>query len=187
MPRIPAHTVHDAPPGAHPLLATLLKQQGKILNIQAHMGHAPVVIAVYAGIKAAIAEHGTFDARTREAIALTVAAVDACGYCQSVHTMMGKAAGWSEEQTVAIRAADPVEPRIDALLAVVRQATGNVGEVEDQTWADALAAGWTSTELTEAFAHISINLFTNYFNHYVGTELDSPAAPGIGSLSRSAG
>lgn len=51
----------------------------------------------------------------------------------------------------------------------------------------ALAAGWTSTELTEAFAQISINLFTNYFNHYVGTELDIPAAPGIGSLSRSAG
>lgn len=41
MPRIPARTVHDAPPGAHPLLATLLKPQCKILNIQAHMGHAP--------------------------------------------------------------------------------------------------------------------------------------------------
>lgn len=95
------------------------------------------MIAAYAGIKTAIAEHGTFDARTGEAIALAVGSVDACGYCQSVHTVMGKAAGWSEEQTVAIRAADPVEPRLDALLVVVRQATGNVGDVEDQTWADA--------------------------------------------------
>ena len=43
----------------------------------------------------------------------------------------------------------------------------------------ALQAGWSDTELTELFAHVAVNMFTNYFNHYVQTEPDLPAAPGL--------
>lgn len=66
-------------------------------------------------------------------------------------------------------------------LAVLAQRMGkvNVGEVTDVTWKAALAAGWTETELAETFAHLVLNLFTNYFHHYVDTDLDLPAAPGI--------
>jgi AhpD family alkylhydroperoxidase len=137
------------------------------------------VLAAYAGMQEAIAEHGTFDARTREAIALAVGALDRCDYCQSAHTVSAKRAGWTEHEAVAIRAGGTVEPALDALLAVVRESAGNVGEVEDVAWKAALDAGWTETELAEAFAHVAVNLFTNYFNHYVGTELDVPAAAGV--------
>lgn len=41
----------------------------------------------------------------------------------------------------------------------------------------ALDAGWSAEELSEAFAHIAANLFTNYFNHHTGTERDLPAVP----------
>ncbi len=40
-------------------------------------------------------------------------------------------------------------------------------------------AGWGDTELAELIAHVAANLFTNYFNHYVQTEPDLPAAPGL--------
>lgn len=179
LPRIPVHTLDDAPAASRDTLAALGQKMGKVLNIHAEMAHAPVVIAAYAGMQNAIAEHGTFDARTREAIALTVGAVDRCDYCQSAHTLSGKRAGWTEDQTVAIRAGEPVDPRLDALIAVVRGAAGDVGEVDEVTWKSALEAGWTETELTEAFAHVAVNLYTNYFNHYAVTELDVPAAPGI--------
>jgi alkylhydroperoxidase family enzyme len=55
-----------------------------VLNIHGEMAHSPVVLAVYAGMQAAIAEHGGFDARMREAIALAVAAADGCHYCQAI-------------------------------------------------------------------------------------------------------
>lgn len=42
-----------------------------------------------------------------------------------------------------------------------------------------LDAGWTTEELTELSTHIALNLFTNYFNHMVQTDLDIPAAPGL--------
>lgn len=32
-------------------------------------------------------------------------------------------------------------------------------------------------ELAEIFTHVAVNLYTNYFNHFAGTELDIPEAP----------
>ncbi|WP_072690366.1 carboxymuconolactone decarboxylase family protein [Rhodococcus marinonascens] len=178
MPRIPVHTIDSAPDETTATLQALAKRTGKVLNIHGEMAHSPVVMAAYSGIADAIAQHGSFDARTREAIALAVGAVDSCDYCQSAHTLSATRAGLKEEQTIAIRRGDDdFDNKLAALLNVVREATRDVGNVDDTTWKIALDAGWTEHELTEAFAHLAVNLFTNYFNHYVGTELDVPAAP----------
>lgn len=81
---------------------------------------------------------------------------------------------------LAIRAGRAAgDTKLDALLAVVREAAGQVGEVKDSTWEHALDSGWTEVELTEAFAHMAVNVFTNYFNHYVRTDLDVPQAPAV--------
>lgn len=180
MPRIPVHTVDSAPAASEETLRGLEKRFGRVLNIHGEMAHSPVVLATYAAINTAIAEHGTFDARTREAIALAVGAVDECTYCQSAHTMAAKAAGFTEEQTVAIRRGDAGEDsKLAALLQVTREIAGEIGEASDAAWDKAVAEGWTDTELTEVFAHVAANLYTNYFNHYVRTDLDIPAAPAL--------
>lgn len=54
---------------------------GKFLNIHAGIAHAPAVIGAYGGISKAIADHGSFDARTKEAIALAVGNQNGCDYC----------------------------------------------------------------------------------------------------------
>lgn len=43
----------------------------------------------------------------------------------------------------------------------------------------ALDAGCTDEQLTELSVHVTLNLFTNYFNHFVETELDLPASPAL--------
>ncbi len=180
MPRIPVHTGDDAPEQSREALRGLERRMGRLLNIHAEMAHAPVVLAAYQGIQHAITRHGSFDAKTREAIALAVAAVDKCAYCQSAHTVGGRAAGWSLEETVAIREGTAeLDPKLAALLAVAREIAGSVGYVSDAAWQAAREAGWGDTELAELFAHVAANLFTNYFNHYVQTEPDLPAAPGL--------
>ena len=89
---------------------------------------------VYQGIRQAIAKHGSFSAKTREAIAWAVGAVNGCAYCQSAHTAAARAAGWSLEDTVAIRAgtADP-GPRLAPLLALAREIASSTGNVQDAT------------------------------------------------------
>lgn len=180
MSRIPVHSVEDAPQAARERLQALQAQFGKVLNIHGEMAHAPVVLAAYGGIQDAIAEHGTFDAGTREAIALAVGNANDCGYCQSAHTQGAKAAGWSQEDTVAIRNGGiDADPKLTALLNVAREISRTGGDVDDDSWSQAREAGWTDTELTELFTHVIVNIFTNYFNHYAHTEIDVPVAPGL--------
>ncbi len=180
MSRIPVHTLHDAPKGTRPTLERLARRSGKLLNIHAEMAHSPVVLAAYAGLSEAIADHGSFDARTREAIALAVGAVDSCDYCQAAHTLSGKKAGFTPEQMIAIRRGEvDFDDKLATLVTMVREAAGQVGDVSDVTWKAAAETGWTEQELTEAFAHLAANLFTNYFNHYARTELDLAEAPPV--------
>lgn len=177
MPRIPAHTVASAPEESREIAAKLERKMGKLLNIHAGMAHSPVVIAAYHGISQAIAAHGTFDARTKEAIALAVGNQNGCDYCQAAHTLSGRKAGLSDEEIVAVRAGEvDFDPKLAAMTEVARAAASDTGNVPDALWEAAADAGWSETELAEAFAHIAANLFTNYFNHYARTELDLPPA-----------
>ncbi len=180
MPRIPAHTIDSAPEASRATLAKIGKSMGKVLNIHAGMAHSPVVLHAYDGLSSAVREHGTLDGRARETIALAVGNENDCEYCQSAHTVGGQAAGLTQDQTMAIRSdAIHFDDKLSTLAAVAREAAGNTGTVRDQTWDTALDAGWTQDELSEVFAHIALNLFTNYFNHYAGTELDVPQAPAL--------
>jgi AhpD family alkylhydroperoxidase len=180
MARIPVHSVENAPEPSRDSLKALESKFGKVLNIHGEMAHSPVVLNAYAAVQQVIAEHGTFDAATQQAIALVVATVDQCSYCQSAHTLGAKAAGLTTEQTVAIRNGSyQDDPKLAALLTLVRESAGAVGSVENGTWQAALDAGWTDEELTEVLVHIALNLFTNHFNHLVETDLDLPAAPAL--------
>ncbi len=71
------------------------------------------------------------------------------------------------------------DPKLAALVTLVRKQAAEVGHVEDSTWQAALDAGWSDSELTETSAVVALNLFTNYFNHFVQTDLDLPAAPAL--------
>lgn len=141
------------------------------------MAHAPAVINGLGALGQAIEEHSTLDRTAREAIALAVAAANHCDYCQAAHTMAGKAAGLTEEQTIQVRRGQVDDGKLDTLARVAREATENTGTVADATWQAAFAAGWSDTELADAFAAITLNIATSYFTHYAGTELDLPPAP----------
>jgi len=146
------------------------------------MAHSPLVLTAYTAVNAAIAEHGRFDPATREAIALAVAAVNGCDYCQAAHTVGGQAAGLSTDQTVAIRAARAgSDAKLEALLTVARQITADAGEVCDEAWDAAVAAGWSEMDLADLFVYVIANIYTNYLNHLADTGLDLPAAPAVES------
>ena len=180
MARIPVHTTATAPEQSRDELKALEAKFGKVINIHGGMAHSPVVLQSYIAIQQVIADYGSFDVRTREAIALAVGNADECNYCQAAHTGGGKAAGLTHDEMIAVRrgAAD-FDAKLDALLTLARQYTTNIGSVEDAAWQAAFDAGWTDEELTELSAHVTLNLLTNYFNHFVKTDLDLPAAPAL--------
>lgn len=179
MTRVPVHTVDSAPEASRDSLKSLEGKFGKVLNIHGAMAHSPVVLDVYAALQHSIGELGTLDGKTREAIALVVAAVDDCSYCQAAHTASGKAAGLTEVETVDARRGTSRDAKLQALLTVAREEISNVGNVSDASWQAALDAGWTDAQLAEVSVHVALNYFTNIFNHSVQTELDLPVAPAL--------
>ncbi len=104
---------------------------------------------------------------------------DECIYCQSAHTGGGKAAGFSADEMIAIRRGKADDAKLDALLRLARDYTAQVGNTSDEAWQAAIDAGWSTEQLTELSVHVTLNLFTNYFNHHVHTELDVPEAPAV--------
>ncbi len=177
MPRIPVHSVDSAPEASRDALKTLEAKYGKVLNIHGEMAHSPAVLHAYVALQDVVREHATIDAKTREAIALAVGNEDGCDYCQAAHTGGGKAAGLTDDEMVAVRRGTAEDPQLDALLALAREFTANVGHTSDAAWQSALDAGWSEEQLTELTTHVTLNLMTNYFNHHVHTELDMPEAP----------
>lgn len=180
MPRVPVHTVDDAPTESRDTLEALGKRVGKVINIYGEMAHAPALLETYANMEQTLREQSSLSESVRQAIHLTVANVNACGYCQAAYTGGAKAAGHSEEATLDIRRGVlPDDEKLTAMLQVCREIAAEKGYVDDTTWKTALESGWSEKELLEGYAEVVRTIFTNYFNHLVGTELDLPEAPAL--------
>lgn len=190
---IPVRPVDDVPEvdayevDAHEeLRATIRKLSAKFGKMVSayDMAHAPLVLGAYRRFRQAITDHGSFDTRTREAIALVVA--DDCADCQFPHIVGCRATGWTLEQISALHAGARIahEEKITALLAVARQVAGNAGDVDENTWRHALRTGWTVDELAELLTHVFANILTNYLDHYAPAE--SVAGPGAHTRTQEA-
>jgi alkylhydroperoxidase family enzyme len=177
MQRIPIGTLDTAPEDVRELLRAASPDRKQPLNIHAQMAYAPVVLAAYMGMRGALVEHGTLDARTRSAITLTVARVDASAYAEAVNANLARRAGWADAEVDAIRAGVSFDQHLDCLLAVAREAAAHKGRIIHATWQAARDAGWSSAQLAEAFASIGLALFVDYFLNYAATEFDVSAPP----------
>lgn len=178
MPRVPVHTVDDAPAESRETLAAIEQRFGKVINIFGEMAHAPALLNSYAALEKTLREQSSLGEPVRQAIHLTVANVNACDYCQAAYTGAARRAGHSEEAALDIRRGEvPGDDKLTALLQLCRDVATEKGHVGDGAWKTALDAGWSRKELLEAYADVVRTILTNYFNHLVDTDLDLPEAP----------
>jgi AhpD family alkylhydroperoxidase len=131
MSRVSAHTVGPSPAPGRDTVRSLEARFGKVLTIPGAMAHSPLVLDAYAALQHGIAEHGTLDGRTRQAIALVVAAVDQYSYCQAAHTAGEKTAGLTEAEAIDTRRGSTSDVELQALLPVVREQMTDLGNVSD--------------------------------------------------------
>ena len=121
------------------------------------------------------ASKGHLDAQTREAIALTVSEIDACDYCLSAHSFLGKDAGLTEGDLDKAREARADDTRLAATLAFAKAITEKRGRVSDADVAAARRAGIGDAEILYVVANVALTTFTNYLNEVAKTEIDFPA------------
>ncbi|MEX2252382.1 MAG: carboxymuconolactone decarboxylase family protein [Acidimicrobiia bacterium] len=178
MTKVPIHDLETAPIGSREPLSRQSERIGRVINIFGAMANSPVLIEMYDLIETHLAKNSNLDNATRQAIHLTVAAVNDCDYCQAAYTGAAKAAGFDIEETIQIRQGKVEgQPKLTALLTLCRQIADNRGWVDDSVWARAIGAGWTVEEILDAYSDVVRTILTNYFNHLVNTEHDLSEVP----------
>lgn len=171
--RIPAIDPNTTHGKTKELLDGVNKMLGATPNLFRVTANAPAALEAMVSLFGATAK-GRLNAKTREAIALTVAEANGCDYCLSAHTVLGKGAGLAQEDIDRARDAASNDPKTAAALRFARAIVaehGNVGASELDAFR---RAGGTDGEAMEVVANVVLNIFTNYVNLVADTEIDFP-------------
>ncbi len=177
MPRIhlPA-SIEAAPAAARDALNGLKAKLGKAPNIYLLASNSPAALQGLLALSGNLAG-GALDAATREAIALAVANVNGCDYCNAAHSYIAKnVVKLSDEEIAKNRDGRATNARTDAAVRLARQITLTRGGASAADIENAKKAGLSDAELVEVIAHVALNSFTNYLNHVFETPVDFPAA-----------
>jgi uncharacterized peroxidase-related enzyme len=173
MPRINPIETSEAAPKAKTLLEGVQKQLGMTPNMMRTMANSPAVLEAYLGFSGSLG-HGSLSPKVREQIALTVGEVNQCGYCLAAHCALGKMAGLGEEELSDSRRGTSTDRKTEAILQFARKIVDDRGLVSDDDVQAVRAAGVNDAEIAETVAAVALNIFTNYFNHVAGTDIDFP-------------
>jgi uncharacterized peroxidase-related enzyme len=158
------------------LWATVEKKLGGVPNLIATMAQSPAVAQAYLEGAQALAG-GSLSNALREQIALTVSEANQCDYCVSAHSFLASKAGLKESDLLDARHGTSSNIRINAALTFARKIVEDRGHVNDEDVDEVRRAGYTDGEIAEIVANVCMSIFTNYFNHVAGTEVDFPYVP----------
>jgi uncharacterized peroxidase-related enzyme len=168
--------VSKAPAASLPLLERVKAKLGATPNMMRALAHSPAALEGYLAFSGALGK-GSFDAAAREQIALAVGEQNDCAYCVAAHSVIGRKAGLGEDAVADARRGRAADPRTAGALALARTLVERSGRVGPEDVAAARAAGLDDAALAEVVGLVSLNIYTNYFNHVAGTPVDFPAAP----------
>lgn len=163
----------DTPGKAGQILGAVKQKLGVVPNIYATFAHSPAVLEGYLAFGEALAG-GKLPAGLREQIALAVAGENTCDYCASAHTALARGAGVDAEEAARNLKGEASDDRVQAILGFARSVVEKRGWLDDGELQALRAAGVSDEEVVEIIANIAANIFTNYFNHIAGTEIDFP-------------
>jgi uncharacterized peroxidase-related enzyme len=149
---------------------------GAVPNLFRVLGNSPAALNGFLSLTGALAA-GTFSAKLREQIALTVAETNQCAYCLGAHAFVGAKLGLSTQDIADARQAVATDKLTDAILKLAHSIVVQRGELGASGLDQARAAGLTDGEIVETVAHVALNIFSNYLNHIAGTVIDFLEVP----------
>ena len=163
----------DAQGTVKELLAGAQAQIGMVPNMFRAVANSPAAFESYM-LQSKTLSQGELNAKQREQIALTAAGANSCNYCASAHTALGQGAGIPEAEIKLNLSGKSEDANTQAMLnftQVVMESKGNVSDSDLKAIRD---AGFSDGAITEIVSHVAGNIFTNYFNNIVKTEIDFP-------------
>ena len=105
---------NEVRPEVQEIFQGLKKKIGKVPNLYTIWAHSPVAIKAILDLEKAL-DGGFFGPKEIQAIELAISEVNQCHYCIDAHTAVGKMVGFSEEETLELRAASIQDEKLRAL------------------------------------------------------------------------
>jgi uncharacterized peroxidase-related enzyme len=174
MNRIAIPTASQTPAASQPLLDAVNKQLGVVPNLMKVIGNSPAALEGYLSLNGALGK-GLLGARTGERIALAIAEFNACSYCLSAHTYLGKnLAKLDDAEISANRQGTSTDAKAAAAVHFATRVAHERGHVADADIRAVKAAGYSDAETMEIVLHVALNILTNYVNEVAQTEIDFP-------------
>jgi len=174
MARIEALTKEQAHPDVQPIFDGMKQKMGMVPNIYATLANSPAALKANLAFGDAL-KAGSLSMKEVETVALSVSQINNCTYCLAAHTAVGKMAGFTEEETIAVRTGEIADAKIKALSDLAKEITTK-GYPTEATLNAFYNAGYSKATLIEVIGLVALNTFNNYFNHIAETPVDFPVA-----------
>lgn len=155
-----------------------IKLIGRMPNLYATIGHSANALTSYMAFVQAQAK-GTFHGKDREAIYLIVSKFNDCEYCQASHTPSAIKFGWTEEETILLRAGKNPDKKWQVIYKVIKSVIEHKGEVSNELLQEFFELGYKEAALIDLIALIIAMTFTNYVFRLTKVPIDFPLAKAV--------
>lgn len=173
MSRIDIVTQDTADAEQKALLDTVHDAMGMVPNFLGVLAHSPDALKAFLGLHH-VAGAGRLDPQTRERIALAIAQGNACEYCLSAHTAIGRKAGLTADEMAANRAGTSADAKAAAAVAFALALNEHMGEVTQAELDAVRGAGYGEAEIVEIITHVGMNMLTNLVGKAARVDIDFP-------------
>jgi len=101
--------------------------------------------------------------------------VNGCDYCLSAHTYLAlNLAKLDEAEITANRSGASNDLVADAAVRFAAKLAHQRGQIDETDIVAIRKAGYSDAEIVEIVGHVAINVFTNYINEALKTDIDFP-------------
>jgi len=173
MSRINLVTAEQANEQQTTLYTAIEEQLGIVPNFLKVFANSPAALQAFLGLHS-IASEGELDAKTKERIALGLAEQNACQYCVSAHTAIGRKSGLSGDEMMANRAGSSQDAKAAVAVKFSRSLADNSGEVTTAELLEIRNVGYSDAEIVEIITHVGMNILTNILGKASRVEIDFP-------------
>ncbi len=173
MSRISTITNETANEEQKALLDAIKSKLGMVPNFLKIFANSPAALRAFLGLHG-IANEGSLDALTRERIALAIAQQNACEYCLSAHTAIGRKAGLNGDEIAANRVGTSQDAKAAIAVKFAQSVAEHKGEVTTAELLEVREAGYSDAEIVEIITHVGMNLLTNMIGKASRVEIDFP-------------
>jgi len=146
---------------------------GRVPTMIRLMAHSPAILETYLHFNHAF-ERTSLSPRTRALITVAIAELSGCDYMLSIGMVLGRQQGVAAADLDAARAGRASDSKTAATLQFVTNIVCHGAHVPSEEVERLRQGGFSEAEIVDIIAAVALNIFRNYFNLTLATEIDSP-------------